>query len=120
VRSSTHPTTDRPASAVRDPILPIALIASTSSPAPRGFPRPYLGVADTAVPADSLSDGQIAGHELDTVPGLMAVPTEYPHVIAGVPQAPDDVASESTGAEGVTRMGDVMAPPNTIALLQGS
>src|SRR5215207_18830 len=107
VRSSTQPTTDWPASAVRDPILPIALIASTSSPAPRGFRRPYLGVAtfepvfaDTAVPADSLAGDQIAGHVLDAVPGLVAVPTEYPHVRAGVPQASDDVASESTGAAG--------------------
>src|SRR5918993_1202874 len=108
VRSSTHLTTDRPASAVRDPILPIALIASTSSPVPRGLPRSYLGVADTfdpgfadtAVPADSLAGGQIAGHVLDAVPGLVAVPTEYPHVRVGVPQAPDDVASERTGAAG--------------------
>src|SRR5215217_1392640 len=41
VRSSTQPTTSRPASAVRDPILPIALIASTSSPAPEGLRRPH-------------------------------------------------------------------------------
>src|ERR671912_1082873 len=96
VRSSTQPTTSRPASAVRDPILPIALIASTSSRALRGFRHPYLGVAapfdqgfaDTAVPADSLAGGQIAGHVLDAVSGLLAVPTEYPHVRAGVVQAP--------------------------------
>src|SRR5829696_1113887 len=101
VRSSTQPTTSRPASAVRDPILPIALIASTSSRAPRGFRRPYLGVADKAVPADSLAGGQIAGHGLDAVPGLVAVPTEYPHVRAGVVvRASDDVAPERTVTAG--------------------
>jgi hypothetical protein len=107
--------------------LPIALIASTSSRALRGFRHPYLGVAapfdpgfaDTAVPADSLASGQIVGHGLDAVSGLVAAPTEYPHVRAGVVQVTYDEASERTGAA-VTRMGDVMAPPNTIAQLQGS
>ena len=45
VRSSTQPATNRPASAVRDPILPISLIASTSSPAPWGLRHPSLGLA---------------------------------------------------------------------------
>src|SRR5215207_6905729 len=49
LRSSTQPATNRPASAVRDPILPIALIASTSSPAQWSLRRPSLGLAAIGV-----------------------------------------------------------------------
>jgi hypothetical protein len=48
----------------------------------------------------SLAGSQIAGHELDAVPGLVAAPTEYPHITAGIPQAPADEAPERTGAAG--------------------
>ena len=40
-------------------------------------------------------------------------PAEYPHVTASISQAPDDETPERTGTA-VTRMGDVMAPPNMI------
>ncbi len=43
---------------------------------------------------EPLAGGQIADHELDAVPGLVAAPTEYPHVTAGLPQAWHDEAPE--------------------------
>ena len=49
---------------------------------------------------DPLAGGQIACHELDAVPGVVAAPTEYPHVTACIPQAPDEESSERTGAAG--------------------
>src|SRR5215207_8762713 len=71
VRSSTQPATNRPASAVRDPILPIALIASTSSPAQWSLSRPSLA----------------------------ALLAEHPHAAAGFPQAWDDMAPERAAGD---------------------
>ncbi len=42
--------------------------------------------------------GQVTGDELDAVPGVVAAPTEYPHVASGIPQAPDEESSERAGA----------------------
>ncbi len=57
-----------------------------SDPVHRGF-EPFAG-------------GQIADHELDAVRGFVAVPAEYPHGTAGVPQAWHDEAPERACAAG--------------------
>jgi hypothetical protein len=49
---------------------------------------------------DPLAGGQVAGDELDAVDGFAVAPAEHPHVVSGVPQAPDDEAPERTGAAG--------------------
>jgi hypothetical protein len=49
---------------------------------------------------DPLAGGQVAGHELDAFLCLVAAPGEHPHVATGVPQTPDDMATERAGAAG--------------------
>src|SRR5215208_2627315 len=82
VRSSTQPATNRPASAVRDPILPIALIASTSSPVPWGLRRPSLGSQPSAF-APAFDPGFAA----TAVPASFGAPTETPSASSGVAEA---------------------------------
>jgi hypothetical protein len=38
--------------------------------------------------------------KLDAVPGLVAAPTEHPHLTAGIPQERRDEASQRAGAAG--------------------
>jgi hypothetical protein len=47
---------------------------------------------------DPLAGGQVTSQELDAVSGLAAAPAEHPYIVTGAPQAPDDEASEGTGA----------------------
>ena len=49
---------------------------------------------------DALARGQVAGHELDALVGLVAVPAEHPNVGAGVPQLRDDEPPERARAAG--------------------
>jgi hypothetical protein len=49
---------------------------------------------------DPLAGGLVAGDELDAALCLTAAPAEHPYVATGVPQTPDDEASERTGAAG--------------------
>jgi hypothetical protein len=49
---------------------------------------------------DALTGGQIAGHELDAVRGVVAAPTQHPHVTAGIPQQRHDEASQRARATG--------------------
>lgn len=49
---------------------------------------------------DPLARGQVAPHELDPVPGLVAAAAERPHGVAGVRQPRDDEAPERARAAG--------------------
>ena len=49
---------------------------------------------------DPFARGQVTGHELDAVLGLVAAPAEHPYLAAGLPQAPDDEAPECARAAG--------------------
>ena len=49
---------------------------------------------------DSLAGGQIADRELDAILGLVAAPTEHPHLAVGLAQERHDEAPERAGATG--------------------
>ena len=61
---------------------------------------------------DPLACGQVTGHVLDAVRGLVGVPAEHPDVAARRRAAARTTRRPSVPVPPVTRMGDVMVPPS--------
>src|SRR5215211_1853338 len=71
------------------------------SSSPLLLPAQWTMISAPSTPAlDPLARGEVTGHGLDTLPGLVAVPAEHSNLAAGLPQPRDDEAPERARAAG--------------------